>query len=243
MMAPHIKNTMKNQSASSISVRVWDMPIRLFHWAGVILVLATYFSSDWMDLHFKAGYLLLVLLLFRLMWGLIGTRYARFSQFVCSWFGVWGYAKGMLKGTPQYFVGHNPLGGWMIVLLLLALSLAILTGLYSSDDWSIGPLVMLAPMSRVTKVMAGLHEEAANVLMILALLHVVGVIVSSKLNHENLVRSMFTGKKPVKPPQDHDDDSIEPLVGAGLVRCWGTLVVSLLLVWLISRWGTSPLTW
>ncbi|MBL4613846.1 MAG: cytochrome b/b6 domain-containing protein [Magnetovibrio sp.] len=234
---------MTNRTSASKTLRVWDLAVRLFHWACVALVLVTYFSSDWMDLHFKAGYLLLVLVFFRLIWGLLGTKYARFSQFVRSWPQVWTYTKGMLKGTPKHFVGHNPLGGWMIVALLVALMLAILTGLYSSDDWSIGPFVMLAPTSKVTALMAGLHEEAANVLMILALVHVVGVIANSILSGENLVRTMITGEKACKASQDQEDLSVAPLSGARLIRGWGALGLSLFLTWLISRWGTSPLNW
>src|SRR5689334_4691000 len=119
-------------------VRVWDAPVRLFHWALAILVVFSYVTGklghSWMSWHLKSGYAILALLLFRLAWGFAGSATARFPRFVRSPAIALEYGRGLLRGTPARVTGHNPLGGWMVLALLAILLLQAATGLFADDD-------------------------------------------------------------------------------------------------------------
>lgn len=170
-------------------ILVWDIPTRLFHWllagsfAGAFL---TAESETWRDLHVLLGYTVVGLIGFRLLWGLIGTRYARFSSFAFRPSQVVTYLKSLLSRSPQHYVGHNPAGSWVIYGLLL---LGLITGVSGYATYNeIGG-----------EWLEELHEGAANSMLALVGVHVAGVLVSSLLHRENLVRSMITGYKTGEP--------------------------------------------
>ncbi len=166
-------------------ILVWDLPTRAFHWllalsfAGAFL---TAESEKFRDVHVMLGYTLLGLIAFRLVWGVVGTRYARFTSFAFGPGAVHEYLKSLLSLRPQHFVGHNPAGSWAIWLIL---SLGLLSGASGYAVYNdVGG-----------ELFEELHEGASNLMLAVIAVHVMGVIASSILHGENLVKSMITGYK------------------------------------------------
>lgn len=181
------------------TVAVWDPLVRLFHWSLVASFFIAYLTEEnLMDLHAWAGYVATALIAFRVVWGFAGPGHARFSDFVAGPRRAFAYVKDLLAGTAPRHVGHNPAGGFMIVLLLLGVALAGVTGIvaYGIDESS-GPLAFLAQQlpEAAGNAMEELHEFAANAVLGLVGIHVLGVIVGSRLHRENLVLAMVTGRK------------------------------------------------
>lgn len=180
-------------------VKVWDPLVRLFHWGLVLAFFTAYLTEDdFLTAHTYAGYTVLGLVLFRIVWGIIGTRYARFSSFVSSPRLVWQYLKDTLILRARRYLGHNPVGGAMIILLLISLSLTTFTGIaaYGAIE-SAGPLgSTLGNAGEFWEdVFKETHEFFANFTVMLVAIHVAGVLVVSLLHRENLVKAMFTGYK------------------------------------------------
>jgi len=180
-------------------VRTWDPMIRLFHWTLVAAFFTAYLiEDDWMSLHVLAGYTVLGLVLFRIIWGVIGSPHARFSDFVCSPASTLVYLKDIITFRARRYLGHNPAGGAMVIALLFGLTATAVTGLalYGYAEFS-GPLAGL--MGSAPEWLGGpledVHEFFADFTLVLVLLHVAGVIIASLQHGENLVRSMFTGIK------------------------------------------------
>jgi cytochrome b len=166
-------------------ILVWDAPVRVFHWLLVLSFFGAYLTAEserWRLVHVTLGYTLGGLVAFRILWGLMGTRYARFASFVRGPAAVMRYGRTMLGGHPEHHVGHNPAGALAIVLLLLSSIAITVTGwaLYNDvgGNW-----------------FEELHEGAANFMLALVGVHVAGVFIASWLHRENLVRAMVTGKK------------------------------------------------
>ena len=179
---------------------VWDPLVRLFHWtlvAAYALAWAT--GDDWMNLHEFAGYTIGGLLLFRLAWGLFGTRHARFGDFVRPPREVLRYLKDVLLFRAPRYVGHNPAGGAMVIALLVALLLTVVTGVLALGGEEFrGPAAGLAITlgDDGAEFFEEAHEVLANLTLLLVFAHVAGVLLASFQHHENLVRAMFTGRKP-----------------------------------------------
>ena len=180
-------------------VRTWDLLIRIFHWTLVAAFFTAYLvEDDWIRLHVLSGYTVLGLLLFRLIWGVIGTRHARFSSFVCSPSRTLAYLKDVIAFRARRYPGHNPAGGAMIIALLISLAATAVTGiaLYGYAEFS-GPLASL--MRNMPEwpggVLEAAHEFCADFTLLLVVLHLAGVILTSLQHGENLVLSMFTGTK------------------------------------------------
>jgi cytochrome b len=191
---------MRSRHAANATVLVWDVPTRLFHWTLVLLVALAWVTGEgegsMFTVHELAGYGVAVLLVFRLIWGFAGSRHSRFADFVRPWREVFAHLRGMLRLRPVRTLGHNPLGGWMAVLLLLVLAGQIGTGLFASDDGLGGPLAGVLS-SGTAHAIAELHEGLSGALLGLIALHVIGVLVESLLTRDNLVRAMITGRKTV----------------------------------------------
>ena len=166
-------------------ILVWDLPTRVFHWslaASFAVAFLTAESERYRDIHVLAGYLLLALIGFRLVWGLVGSRHARFASFIRGPAAVLGYLRSLLTAKPEHHVGHNPAGAVAIVLLLALATLTGLTGWLNFNE--IGG-----------EVFEELHEGLAHAMLIVVGVHVLGVIVASRLHRENLARAMITGYK------------------------------------------------
>jgi len=180
-------------------VRVWDPLVRTFHWS-LVAAFATAFivEDDLLGVHVWAGYLVLALIGVRLVWGFIGPRYARFTDFVRGPRQVVGYLRDALRFDAQRYLGHNPAGGAMVVALLALVGLTGLTGvaLYGAQELS-GPLapLMAGTSAGLGEALEETHEVLANLTLGFIALHVAGVLFSSLAHRENLIRSMFTGHK------------------------------------------------
>ena len=180
-------------------IKVWDPLVRVFHWSLASAFFIAYLTEDdWLDFHVLAGYTVAGLVAFRLLWGLVGTRHARFSDFVRPPREVFAYLKDMATFHPKRYIGHNPAGGAMVVALLVSLLLTVLTGMsvYGAEEMA-GPLADLfanVPKS-VGEVFEELHEFFANFTLFLVVFHVVGVVLAGLQHGENLVRSMINGRK------------------------------------------------
>jgi len=180
-----------------LPMKVWDGPVRLFHWGIVLLVITSFVTQyeGWMQLHFLSGYTILAALLFRLVWGFVGSDTARFGRFLKSPVAAVRYLGRMGRREPDTVVGHNPAGGWMVLVLLLLLAVQVGTGLFSNDDVNArGPLAL-----RVGKAMSDefSYWHAVNFWLVAAAitLHVAVVGAYAVLKGQNLVRPMVTGKK------------------------------------------------
>ena len=166
-------------------VLVWDVPTRVCHWLLALSFAGAFLTAEserYRDVHVMLGYTVLGLIAFRLLWGLIGTRYARFWSFAFGPSSVLRYVKSLFTRTPQHHVGHNPAGSWAIYALLLLSLLAGASGYANYNDigghW-----------------MEHAHEAIANTLLAVVFVHITGALVSSLLHRENLPRSMITGYK------------------------------------------------
>jgi cytochrome b len=181
------------------TVKVWDPVVRLFHWtlAGTF-VIAYVTEEDFLVPHVWAGYLLLSAIAVRLIWGLIGTHHARFSDFVTSPLTALRYVKDTLHFRAKRYIGHNPAGGWMIVIMLVSLLATGVSGLflYGSSEQA-GPLAALfaAGGDAWKKSLEEVHEFLANFTAFLVVIHLVGVILESIIHKENLVSAMISGEK------------------------------------------------
>ena len=171
--------------AGEASVRVWDPLVRLFHWSLVAAFATAFVSEEGERLHEVAGYVVLGLIAFRLVWGLIGPAHARFKDFVPSPARLWAYLRSLVRGRPERYLGHNPAGAVMILCLLGTVFIAAGSGWLMTTDRFWG-----------TKWVEELHEVSAWLALALVGVHVAGVLVSSLLHRENLVRAMITGRKP-----------------------------------------------
>ncbi len=166
-------------------VRVWDIAVRIFHW-GLVLCIATAWlsSKDLTTLHTTAGSIAVTLVLFRILWGFVGTKYARFSEFVRSPWAVVRYLKAIFVHRAARHLGHNPTGGAMILVLLLTIIATGVSGWMLNSDafWGVSWVQEL-------------HGFMANSLILLVFLHILGVIAASIQHRENLLWAMLTGRK------------------------------------------------
>lgn len=184
-------------SNSNDWIRVWDPLVRIGHW----LLVAAFFTAyavedDFLTVHVWAGYALAAVLLLRLLWGVIGSRHARFADFVRGPRAVAGYFRETLSGTGRRYLGHNPAGGAMVVALLICLALTAISGLglYAVEDGG-GPLAPWLAGGRFDDAWEETHEFLANLSLVLVVVHVAGVAFSSIAHRENLVRAMINGRK------------------------------------------------
>jgi cytochrome b len=181
----------------SKEVRVWDPAVRIFHGT-----LAAAFATAWLTgdelalVHVNAGYLIGGLLVFRLIWGFVGTRHARFSDFVRTPSQVLAYVRDAVRLRSGHYLGHNPAGGAMILALMITLGITVASGmaLYGATDFA-GPLAGMFRGELAADLLEGLHEAAANLTLFLVVLHLGGVFFSSLAEGENLIRAMITGRK------------------------------------------------
>lgn len=164
-------------------ILVWDAPVRVFHWALVACFMGAWVTGEaekfrlW---HLAFGYTALALVAFRVLWGIIGTRYARFSSFVSTPREATDHLRELISGSQKHYLGHTPLGGWMMLSLMMCILLLVLSGymLYHELlDWD------------------DLHEGLANLSITLVIFHVIAAIAMSRLEKENLIKSMWTGYK------------------------------------------------
>lgn len=173
------------EAPAEARIRVWDPLVRIGHWGLVLAVATAWLTHEGPAvLHDNAGYLALAIVVVRVLWGFLGPARARFADFVRGPRATLAYARALLAGSEPRFLGHNPLGGWMILALLSTVALAGVSGWLLTTDrfWGSEPV-------------EAVHAGAANLLLLLIALHVAGVIFASLRHRENLVLAMITGRK------------------------------------------------
>ena len=214
---------MKETTVRSETVRVWDPLVRIAHWTlALAFVIAWLTGDENSNLHALAGYVIATIVALRILWGLVGSRHARFTDFVRSPRAAVGYLKGLVSGTAPRYLGHNPAAGMMVIALLLALGATAFSGMmvYAIEDGA-GPMAAFVDRGRVaTPALPGaaradeearrgegsedegaeefweeIHEASANLTLALVVLHLAGVLASSLSHRENLARAMVTGRK------------------------------------------------
>lgn len=170
---------------SSERIRVWDLPVRVFHW-GLVAMFATAWltSEDAETPHRWAGYVALGLLAFRFVWGFVGSRHARFADFVPRPAVLRDYVGRLLRGREPRHLGHNPAAAVMILFLMAMVALIGTTGWLMTTDWGWG-----------SELLEELHEGAVNATLLAVVVHVAAAVFESLRHRENLVRAMFTGYK------------------------------------------------
>ena len=201
----------------SAEVRIWDPFVRAAHWTIVVGFFVAYLTEDdLLTVHVWAGYIVGALVLLRVVWGFIGPRHARFAEFVYGPSMVFTYLWGLIRFSAKRYLGHSPAGGAMVVALLLLLAATVASGLieYAADRGA-GPLapfyaqgastISAAPAKVANSdkkeskeresALKEIHETLANVTLALVIVHILGVVLASFVHHENLVRSMITGRK------------------------------------------------
>lgn len=178
---------------------VWDLPLRLFHWLFVLSILGLWYTSeqegDMVEQHMQLGYFTLGLLVFRIVWGIVGPKHARFKQFIPSPAKLISYIKSVKQGQSPYMPGHNPLGSLMVVLMIVLVTLQAVSGLFINDDiFSSGPYYGVYGAD-IEKVMSIIHHNVFDYLLGAIALHLLAIGFYWRVKKQNLVIPMITGKK------------------------------------------------
>lgn len=179
---------------------IWDIPIRLFHWLLVATIAYSWYAMEILEdlnQHFIAGYCALTLVLFRIVWGFVGTYHARFTNFIYPLSEVLSYFRNSSGKAKKQYLGHNPVGGLSVIAMLIFISIQVSTGLFSTDDYYFGPLYGLvndATASTITEI----HHLNFDIITGLIALHVVAIAFYRIVKKERLIGAMFTGGKLAK---------------------------------------------
>ena len=219
------------------AVKIWDLPVRLFHWNLVGLLAFLVWSGktggNAMEYHMYAGYWVLALVLFRVMWGFAGSTHARFANFLAGPGRAIAFAKKLMSKAPAPVAGHNPVGGWMVLVLLLSLLVQTGTGLFSNDDIAAeGPLFALVSKGLSDR-LSTIHSWNFNLLLLLTALHVTAVLLHLLVKKENLVTAMFTGVKTLDVSADGTGIPVTRFVSAW--RSLALFVLAIVAVYLIVK--------
>ncbi|MHB8284960.1 MAG: cytochrome b/b6 domain-containing protein [Caulobacteraceae bacterium] len=212
-------------------IRIWDAPTRLVHWAIVILVALAWWTEahDQMPQHLLCGYALLGVVLFRLIWGVLGSSTARFSGFVRGPVTVARYAGKLVRGQASFVLGHNPMGGWSVVALLAVLAGIVGFGLFCVDVDGVesGPLAGRVSFD-AGRAAAHWHHQLFNALLALIALHLCAIAYYAIFRRDDLVRPMLTGSRAAP-------DGTAPMQPAG----WPRLIVSAVIAAAIAVWASK----
>lgn len=229
---------MNEQQAVAVPLRIWDLPLRIVHWAMVALLIALVVTAKMggsaLDWHMRGGEAMLTLVLFRILWGFLGSRNARFSSFIRGPRAVIAYTRSLWRPPHAPFAGHNPLGGWMVVLLLAALLVQATAGLFANDDIATeGPLARFISKD-LSDALSTFHSRSAWFVVALATAHVAAVLFYLVRFQENLIQPMLDGIKHV--PRALADRAS---ASASLARALALLALCVLAVWLLvtRRWS------
>lgn len=225
---------MSDQSQTLQTVKVWDLPTRLFHWILVVLMIAQWLTAEndsTIQYHIWGGYTVLVLVLFRVIWGFAGSDTARFRDFIRGPGAALAYVKALLRGETPLYLGHNPMGGWSIVAMLVLLLIQAGTGLFANDDiMTEGPLYGWVSKG-TSDWLTTIHKFNFNLLLLVIAVHISAVLFYLFVKRENLIHPMLSGRKHL--PTDLAGPAAPRIVNPwlGLV----VLAVAIAVVWLLVR--------
>ncbi len=213
-------------------VKVWDAPIRLFHWALVVLVFMSWLTAheDWMDWHMRSGYSIFALLLFRFAWGFIGSDTARFSQFVRSPIAALRYLAEFRRRAPDTEIGHNAAFGWMVLVLLSLLALQVATGLCANDQvLTEGPFAEAVGQD-TSDWLSHIHVLNFKGIEVLVAVHVCAVLTYAVVKRHNLIGAMISGNKRL-PPTLLPPRLASPLLAAAILAAAAAIVAFVGIYW------------
>ena len=191
-----------NEPTTTTRIRVWDIPVRLFHWLLVLLVITLFVTGklggNWLEWHRRAGFGVLGLVTFRILWGFVGSHHARFVNFVRGPSAVRAYARSVMHKHAPHTVGHSPLGALSVVTMLGLLLLQAVLGLFSNDDIMLeGPYASMVSKA-LSDQLTSLHKLNSNLILILIGLHIAAIAFYFFYRKENLVKPMISGDKFLK---------------------------------------------
>ncbi len=194
---------MTKPATDLISAPVWDAFVRVFHWSLVLLFTVSIISGkvggNAIQWHMWSGYAILALVTFRIIWGFVGGEYARYVSFLTGPVRAMKFAKGLLGKTHEHVIGHNPVGGWMVVALLVLLAMQAGLGLFSNDEIATtGPLARYVS-DETSITLMGRHRTIGDILLVLVGIHIAAVLFHLIVKKENLIRAMFHGNKELPP--------------------------------------------
>jgi cytochrome b len=226
----------KNLKAKPLrGVRVWDLPTRIFHWSLVVCVAGLFITvnigGDWIQWHFRLGYAVLTLLLFRIVWGFVGGRWSRFVSFIYAPSTIVAYFKG--RGKPEHSVGHNPMGAGSVFAILVILLLQVASGLFSDDEIANqGPLYTLVSSAWVSTATWYHKEVGSNIVIALVVLHIAAILFYFFKKKDNLITPMVSGDKAldIQVAPSRDDAVSRTVAALVLVLCAAT-------VWAVVKLG------
>lgn len=220
----------------------WDLPTRLFKWLLALLVLGAWASNKYATampfLHVWNGYAILVLIVFRLLWGVVGGSTARFANFVAAPAAAFAYVRGLSAGRLPAYLGHNPLGAWMVLALITAVAAQAVLGLYSADE---DRLIVEGPLAKTVSdgavdFAAHWHRIGFNLILALVTLHVAANLVYDLFGRVGLVRAMITGRKPAAAYRD-----MPQAKPGSLLRALACLAAAVIIVFgAIFAFGGNP---
>lgn len=199
-------------------VQVWDLPVRLVHWLLVVLVATSWITSEIggnaMTYHMWSGYAILTAVVFRIVWGFVGSRHARFASFVKGPAEVIAYVRGLSSQRSYSYLGHNPLGGWSVLAMLASLLVQASTGLFANDEiFTEGPLASRVSVE-TSILLTTVHRYNFYVLLTLIALHLGAIAYYFVVKRENLVAAMISGRKYVQAEPQPDEPYASPLRAA-----------------------------
>lgn len=230
VLPPRLSQQLSAMAGSRLSdegtVRVWDLPLRLFHWNLLLLFVIAYATGNreqYYGLHKAAGFALFGLLIFRLIWGFVGNRAAHFSSFIRGPRAALAHVRELLRGRAHPVAGHNALGGWAVAVMLILLLTEVVSGLFSSTFDYEGPLAPLVSDAWSDR-MAAIHSINLDLLLAMIALHLLAITVTSILGRENLVASMIHGRKQLGDASGNSvrKDSWVPAAGAAVAAAAAT---------------------
>lgn len=235
MNAPEkkIADTLAENSQTKNTLKVWDLPLRLFHWSLVILFIAAYatnaLGTNYFTYHLWSGYAIIVLVSFRILWGLVGTYHARFFNFVRNPIATAKYALSVLKRKDKHYAGHNPLGAVMVVVLLATILTQAVSGLFGNDEiFNLGPLYGYVS-NELSLQLTSLHRKLFYWILGAVVVHILAVLVHVFFKRENIIKAMFTGKKTARDFIDKKSINSSRTWLAGAI----VILLSLALAWVI----------
>jgi cytochrome b len=212
-------------------VEVWDLPTRLFHWSLVALVVLAWLTGEEEGAaavaHRYAGEAIAGLLVFRLAWGFVGGEHARFADFAAGPRAIWAHVRGLFSTRPDRHLGHNPLGGLAVFLLLLNVAVVVATGLFSGEEGAGGPFAGALGLE-----LSEVHEATFRVLQALVVVHVAGVVLESWRTRDGLVPAMISGRKRrasmelVAPAKRASDAALLLAAALGLAAAGGLMALT-----------------
>ena len=214
-------------------IRIWDLPIRLFHWLLVICIISSFITvkigGNAMEWHARVGYCVLTLIIFRICWGFIGSHHARFIHFVPGPKGLLNY----LSGKAKAGLGHNPLGALSVLGLLFSVGLQAVTGLFANDDIAFeGPFAKYIS-SETVELLTSIHRQNEKILIALIVIHLCAIFYYQKFKGENLIKPMLLGDKEIDPSEEAKylpSDLGQASNDGGLQRGLALLVLSVIAV-------------